>query len=84
MFGTGLTYGFFWWMAPIFMMIFCFFMMRGKRGGMMCGFGRCGIDNPPSGGTETAREILDKRYAAGEINKDEYEEKKMTITDDGS
>ena len=29
---------------------------------------------------ETALEILDKRYARGEIDKQEYEEKKATIT----
>ena len=29
--------------------------------------------------SESAQEILDKRYAQGEIGKEEYEEKKMDI-----
>jgi uncharacterized membrane protein len=31
-------------------------------------------------GSESAREILDKRYALGEISKEEYEEKKRAIS----
>ena len=30
---------------------------------------------------DSARDILDRRYAAGEINKDEYEEKKRTLSE---
>ncbi len=64
-------YGFhWWWLIPIAMMILCFFMMR--HGGCMprrSGFRR----------DETAREILDRRYASGEIGKDEYEQKKRDI-----
>lgn len=33
--------------------------------------------------SETAMEILDKRYARGEIEKQEYEEKKAAITRSG-
>ena len=45
----------------------------------MCGFGRRDIDNHQTRGSDSAIEILDRRYASGEINKDEYEEKKRTL-----
>jgi len=57
-----------WWIIPIAMMILCFIMMRGHRG---CFMGRSRSRSV----SETAREILDKRYALGEISKEEYEEK---------
>jgi len=71
--GTEVTGGSFWWIVPLIMMVMCFFMMRGRRRSMMCGFGsrRSGY---------SAKEILDKRYASGEINKDEYEEIKKKIS----
>jgi putative membrane protein len=62
-----------WWLIPIAMMVLCFLMMRG-RGGCMVRKYRF----PQTG--ESAREILDKRYALGEINKEEYEEKKGAIS----
>ena len=48
---------------------------------MMCCFGRRKMDNHQNMGSDSAIEILDKRYAAGEINKEEYEEKKRTLTE---
>ena len=62
-----------WWLIPIAMMVLCFLMMR-ERGGCMVRKGR----SRQAG--ESAREILDKRYALGEIGKDEYEEKKRAIS----
>ena len=62
-----------WWIIPIGMIIFCFIMMRGHRG-CLTGWSRSHHV------TESAREILDKRYALGEIGKEEYEEKKRLIT----
>jgi len=59
-----------WWIIPIIMMVFCFFMMRH---GMGCMMGRHRSE-------ESAREILDRRYALGEISKEEYEEKKRHIS----
>ena len=47
----------------------------------MCGFGGRNIDNHQTKGSDSAIEILDKRYASGEINKEEYEEKKRTLTE---
>ena len=81
MYGSELTCNSFWWIVPIFMMILCFFMMRGRRGSMMCGFGPRDIDNHQTRGSDSAIETLDKRYASGEINKEEYEEKKRTLTE---
>jgi len=39
---------------------------------------RASSDNP-SAPRETARDILDKRYARGEIDRDEYEQKKRDL-----
>ena len=80
MFGSELTCGSFWWIVPIVMMILCIFMMKGRRWSMMCGCDRRDIDRHKTRGSDSAIEILHKRYASGEINKDEYEEKKRTLT----
>jgi uncharacterized membrane protein len=48
---------------------------------MMCGFGSRGTDNHKIRDSRSAMEILDKRYALGEIDKEEYEEKKRTLTE---
>jgi putative membrane protein len=70
----GAWYGFhWWWLIPIAMMVLCFLMMRGRR--------RCMTDwSTSSHSSGSAREILDKRYALGEISKEEYEEKKRNIS----
>ena len=81
MFDSAFTCNSLWWIVPIVMMILCFFMMRGRRWSMMCGFGRRDIGNYQTRGSDSAIDILDKRYASGEINKDEYEEKKRTLTE---
>lgn len=62
-----------WWIIPLAMMIFCFFVMRGHK--------RCArgwFRSQPE--SESAREILDRRYALGEISKGEYEEKKRDMS----
>ncbi len=62
-----------WWIIPIAMMVLCFIMMR-RHWGCMRGWSR---SHHPA---DSAREILDKRYALGEISKEEYEEKKRHIS----
>lgn len=75
MFGSEFFCCSFWWIFPIFMMALCFFMMRVRKGSNMCGFGshRNGIKKMST--SDSAFDILDKRYAQGDITKEEYEEK---------
>lgn len=80
MYGSELYAFSFWWIVPIVMMILCFFIMRGRRGAMMNGFCCCGRDWQKAKGTESSMDILDRRYASGDIDKTEYEEKKRTLT----
>ncbi len=62
-----------WWIIPVGMMVLCFFMMW-RHGGCMMGWSKF---HHYAG---SAKEILDKRYASGEIGKEEYEEKKRNIS----
>lgn len=66
----------FWWVFPLVMMVFCFIFMRG------CGrrwrwYGP--FHDPGQGSGESAMDILNKRYARGEIDQQEYEEKKSSL-----
>ncbi len=62
----------YWWIFPLGMMLLCFLTMRGK--------GMCGMHSwSGTDSSETAREILDRRYALGEIDRAEYEEKMRDI-----
>ena len=82
MYDLALTNLSFWWIIPILMMILCFvMMMRARKGSMMCGFGPCDVDKQQTIIRGSAIDILNKRYASGEINKEEYEEKKRTLTE---
>ena len=65
--------------AIVIMMVLCFFMMRRGMSCMMCGPSSHGSGPFWKSGSESAREILDKRYARGEIRREEYEEKKADL-----
>lgn len=81
MYGTELCTFSIWWIVPVVMMILCFFMIRGRRRTMMMsGFGCFGRDRRQAKGAESSIDILDRRYASGDIDKTEYEEKKRTLT----
>ena len=81
----------FWWIFPLlfFVMMIVMFIFMMRRGGMGCMWRDRMTDRPESRDamkrysseeSESALEILDKRYARGEIEKQEYEEKKAAIT----
>jgi len=55
-------------------------MMKGRRGSMMCGLGFRDKNKNRISTSDSATDILDKRYVSGEIDKEEYEEKKRTLT----
>lgn len=69
----------YWWIIPLAMMALCFFMMMGRKGSMMCGFGSQGHDEHFIKSTDSATDIRDKRFARGEIDKTEYEDKKKAL-----
>ncbi len=69
----------FWWIVPIVMMILCFFMMRKRKWTMTGGFGPCSRNWQQPKGAESAMDILDRRYASGDIDKAEYEDRRRII-----
>ena len=80
----------FWWIFPLmfFVMMIVVFIFMMRRGGPGCMWRDWMMDSSElrdatmrkqGQHSETALEILDKRYAKGEIEKQEYEEKKAAI-----
>ena len=68
-------WGGYWWIFPLVMIVLCLLFMRGCMGGRrMCGW------SSGAGFGESAIDILNKRYAKGEIDQKEYEEKKRELT----
>jgi putative membrane protein len=70
--------GFPWmWIFPlIFLVILLIFLFRGT-GGPMCG--GSGMHRRGPSGESTARDILDQRYARGEISADDYQRMKKDL-----
>ena len=79
MFGSEFCDFSFWWIFPIVMIALCFFVMRGRRGSMMCGFGSRDTNRHISA-SNSAMEILEKRFALGELDQEAYEERKNALT----
>lgn len=74
---TGYEFCFgYWWIFPLIMIFLCILFARRSRGRWM--YGCCG----PRDFRESPLDILNKRYAKGEIEQEEFEEKKQTIQDD--
>ena len=82
MYAAEFSYGSLWWLFPLLMIAFCFFIMRGRKNTVMCGFGSHKEDKPGIQASDSAKDILDKRFALGEINRDEYEDKKQLLNSD--
>lgn len=73
-------WGTYWWIIPLVMMAFCFIGMRGRG---FCMMGRHADDSHEghiASPSDSALDVLDRRYALGEIDRVEYEEKKTALT----
>jgi uncharacterized membrane protein len=72
-----------WWIFPLVMILgmiaICFFIIRGRMGMMICRRDFYTTDNSNADTTGLAINILNKRYTQGEIDREEYEEKKRTL-----
>lgn len=81
MYGYGYGMGFFWWLLPffffiIFIVMMALFFRRGGMSRMMCPM--CG-DHRHHGEGVSAKEILERRYARGEIGREEYQKIKQDL-----
>ena len=77
MMGSGVMGGFsWWWFMPIFMILFWGLVIWGIAA-LVRDLSRSRASD--SSRADSALEVLKKRYARGEINKEEYEEKKKDI-----
>ena len=70
--------GGFWWIMQIVMIIFWGLIVWGIV--MLVRRGRAGCCTTSDSRSESAIDILKRRYALGEIGKDEFEEKKKALS----
>lgn len=71
--GLGMIHGLLWWVFVILGIVLLLRLLARGSGGSSA---PPASPHPPA---ETALDILKKRYARGEINKDEFEQKKRDI-----
>lgn len=69
----------YWWIIPLALMLLCLLCMRGRGRALGC-FGSRTFSGHHIDPSDSPGEILDKRYALGDIGREEYEEKKRDIT----
>lgn len=69
----------YWWVFFLLLMILCCVGMTRRRGSGLCCFRSGRTDTRDIHPTDSAIDILDKRYALGEITREEYEERKRAI-----
>ena len=62
------------WLGPVFMLVFLALAVAG-----IVALVRYSAGRDRSGGAESALELLKKRYARGEISKEEFEEKRNVL-----
>jgi putative membrane protein len=69
-----------WWIFPIICMIVMFFFMMFRRGGIRPPWGQNSDRHQgESKDSETPIDILKKRYAKGEITKEEFDQMKKDL-----